>query len=573
MNMDRVDQIWLGILSLRLLCTCGARVAHGSPNGTQSVELLISICNDLSSASLGISPQLFPPHLPPKCRSGRIDQYKTHIDRLLKLVSLSSRSASSLDDSIAYIRLGQIYEAIGKPKDALESYKKAVSATPDLIEARLRYAKAIRQDAIEQLGMDRVEKELREAINGRQYDSYKGSSLSEQLDLVNFNQKVATSTLVFFLYQEGRGDEALEILRGSFTHTLSRGILHYPAAPSVAVHGPFRNDVRFVQGVENALPDFMLEHMRESFSPGAPFWEEHDYTSATPYFSYVHPLRDRKKPNAALAFPTFQTRTKLDDIIEYLYNIAADLFPQAKAARYVEWWAHNRPHCDGHQLHFDSDHEGNALDASGAPRHPIVSSVLYLSEPVKGSVVGGPTLVTNQRLVDPLADRGYLVYPKLNRYVVFDGSVLHGVIPGRGPAASRDARRVTFMVAFWADIRTRPVVDGTPGSARPFPGPRVQYLSWNRKHHYSAGEEEKEFAENCRKALQQRCQCVPVMPLPVSSVWEQVSPSENGSENETFLSNDDVMWHEDFEEDIPLDYSGKTVLGPIPPYNECFQGF
>lgn len=60
-------------------------------------------------------------------------------------------------------------------------------------------------------------------------------------------------------------------------------------------------------------------------------------------------------------------------------------------------------------------------------RNPIVSTVLYLSEGV-----GGPTLVTTQHLQDTmLAARGWLAFPKLNRLVAFDGSYLHGVVPGR----------------------------------------------------------------------------------------------------------------------------------------------
>lgn len=54
--------------------------------------------------------------------------------------------------------------------------------------------------------------------------------------------------------------------------------------------------------------------------------------------------------------------------------------------------------------------------------------------------VGGPTLVTTQRLTSKrLADRGWIVHPRVNRVCMFDGGVLHGVIPGRGiphPTAS-----------------------------------------------------------------------------------------------------------------------------------------
>lgn len=47
--------------------------------------------------------------------------------------------------------------------------------------------------------------------------------------------------------------------------------------------------------------------------------------------------------------------------------------------------------------------------------------------------VGGPTLVTTQRLTSKrLADRGWIVHPRVNRVCMFDGGVLHGVIPGRG---------------------------------------------------------------------------------------------------------------------------------------------
>lgn len=37
---------------------------------------------------------------------------------------------------------------------------------------------------------------------------------------------------------------------------------------------------------------------------------------------------------------------------------------------------------------------------------------------------------------------------------MFTGNVLHGVIPGRGQVPEgNNARRVTFMVAFWEDIK------------------------------------------------------------------------------------------------------------------------
>ena len=83
-------------------------------------------------------------------------------------------------------------------------------------------------------------------------------------------------------------------------------------------------------------------------------------------------------------------------------------------------------------------------------RNPIISSVVYLSSSTTSSaaataaaaaaagaagggsldgsetLVGGPTLVTDQRLGGELATKGWLAYPAVNRVTMFDGRVLHG---------------------------------------------------------------------------------------------------------------------------------------------------
>ena len=79
-------------------------------------------------------------------------------------------------------------------------------------------------------------------------------------------------------------------------------------------------------------------------------------------------------------------------------------------------------------MHYDSEDEGR-----GVVRHPVVSTVLYLS----GGELGGDTLVTNQRAMGPLADKGWRVTPKQNRVAMFQGNVLHGVIPGDGCPGQR----------------------------------------------------------------------------------------------------------------------------------------
>ena len=90
-------------------------------------------------------------------------------------------------------------------------------------------------------------------------------------------------------------------------------------------------------------------------------------------------------------------------------------------------------------MHFDSDDEGIPLNPAGSRdgssrfiRHPICSAVVFVT-----GGIGGPTLVTDQRDdAKRLARNGWLVAPVAGRVAVFDGECLHGVVPGRGVAAT-----------------------------------------------------------------------------------------------------------------------------------------
>uniref|UniRef100_A0A7S4AUS3 Uncharacterized protein n=1 Tax=Pseudo-nitzschia australis TaxID=44445 RepID=A0A7S4AUS3_9STRA len=271
--------------------------------------------------------------------------------------------------------------------------------------------------------------------------------------------------------------------------------------------------------VDDFLSPVELQHLRKVFGDvSSSYWSCHDYTideePPAPYFSYVLDLKSSSKDGSFL-------KSVVDKVLscarvsERFRNLRRD-------ANYVELWAHNRPHASGHQLHFDSDDEGRTRSGDdensreqGLPKHPIVSTVLNLSSHSK---VGGPTLVTNQRLAGNSNSnnsntntatthlssvRGWLVPSKPARLVCFDGSVLHGVIPGKGTIPTtttgsstsihddddndnnnddddessssqpprdhhhRRPRRVTLMMAFWKDIKVRK--GSKPGSARPWP--------------------------------------------------------------------------------------------------------
>jgi hypothetical protein len=205
------------------------------------------------------------------------------------------------------------------------------------------------------------------------------------------------------------------------------------------------------------LDDFLhpteLKHLQGIFeNPSASYWTEHKYRvePPSPYFSFVMDLRSTA-PKGFLG--------RLAHQIRQLPQLQAK-FPQLAQTHFVELWAHNRPHASGHQLHFDSDDEGRGGDI----RNPVCSTILYLTSDDKNAT-GGPSLVTNQRLSSKhLATKGWLAHPKSRRLVVFDGSVLHGVIPGKGV---NSGRRVTLMMAFWKHIQIRD--EKSPGSARPFP--------------------------------------------------------------------------------------------------------
>jgi len=240
---------------------------------------------------------------------------------------------------------------------------------------------------------------------------------------------------------------------------------------------------KYVSVFGNAVPRLVFERLRAAFCSTSSFWKEHGYQTTTlggeaacGYFSYAHPFKTASKSKQVEK--TSETKIVshlINQVAHSIYKIAKPDFPELEECNFIEWWAHCRPHCHGHQMHFDSDNEG-----VGGIRNPIASSVLYLSP----SGVGGPTLVTPQTLQSKrVASQGWLVPPTENAVAVFDGTLLHGVIPGRAVPSNRyctseyvptatnmgtfdqssttfqlqtGPRRITLMIAFWKELRMRP---------------------------------------------------------------------------------------------------------------------
>lgn len=312
---------------------------------------------------------------------------------------------------------------------------------------------------------------------------------------------------------------------GGYVCRLAPQILRYPRnAPASETFdralAPPRGTTAALDG---ALPDGMLRHLQRAFAPSSPFWREHGYRCGlrrSPFFSYVHSLEG-------------PPRCGFDRILRLLQRRAAEAgFAQAAKAKFVEWWAHCRPHGVGHQLHFDSDDEGN-----GGVRNPLLSSALYLT----GGGIGGPTLVTNQRMGEArMATRGWMVMPEENRYLLFDGKLLHGVVPGRGKASATagaqtrggSGRRISLMVAYWHSIEQRQ--SSIPCAARPFPYKRSPSITWPTLFDWPLADD--------ADAAGAAAAAISVAPRPVAPVW------------------------------VATDGDTSTTGRSMPEYDECFQG-
>jgi len=111
----------------------------------------------------------------------------------------------------------------------------------------------------------------------------------------------------------------------------------------------------------------------------------------------------------------------------------------------AEWWI-GRAYTTSIpvEFHFDQDVKGRRL------RHPRTSSVFFFN-----AVRGGQLAVTDQVPLGPDATRLETVAPRRNRYALFRGDLLHGVLDARGRTPGRRVRgppgrlRVTLVVNYW----------------------------------------------------------------------------------------------------------------------------
>eukprot|EP01063_Lacrimia_lanifica_P012822 TRINITY_DN1952_c0_g2_i1.p1 TRINITY_DN1952_c0_g2~~TRINITY_DN1952_c0_g2_i1.p1 ORF type:complete len:505 (+),score=177.32 TRINITY_DN1952_c0_g2_i1:64-1578(+) len=339
--------------------------------------------------------------------------------------------------------------------------------------------------------------------------------------------------LCLLMVQEGKGHCAEQhLFDQGYYYRLSDAVLRYAYPPPATGPSALARAKDYVTAYDGALPAPLFSALQHAFRPDGLFWSEHRYTvGKTPYFSYRHELP--RSPG--------DVRNVMDAVMREVWELMMKDIPNAKNAKYAEWWAHCRPHHDAHQLHFDSDNEGK-----GGVRNPIANCIIFLTEGC-----GGPTMVTTHRHgATKLANTGFLVYPKTNRIVAYPANVLHGVIPGRGVAPDGGkARRTTLMIALWGDTGCRLRPAAKPGASRPYPEARSD------GRHYTAPDPTPyswpgELALAPAVAGGERREPVPVGPVVVDRVWEDVCLEENRKHRRSLEETEDM-----------------------PHYDLCFQGF
>jgi len=111
----------------------------------------------------------------------------------------------------------------------------------------------------------------------------------------------------------------------------------------------------------------------------------------------------------------------------------------------AEWWLGRAYTTDiPVEFHFDEDVKGRRR------RHPRLSSVYFFN-----SVRGGQLAVTDQVPMRQAAMRLETVAPRRNRYAIFAGNLLHGVLdargrtPGKRVHGARGRLRLTLVVNYW----------------------------------------------------------------------------------------------------------------------------
>lgn len=186
------------------------------------------------------------------------------------------------------------------------------------------------------------------------------------------------------------------------------------ALPTVrAMHPPGSSIVRTYT---NVLPPSLVERLEQECRAIA------EYERSQPS------LRNSKY--ATRWFPNGQLpRTAIEEAITRLRKYAA---PGGRNIG-AEWWVQMVEAGPQGSIGWHVDKDESVASNKHYLLHPELASIFYLTD------VGGSTVITEQWSphgagYDPLfPTHGYLSRPEKNKYLIFHGELLHGVIPGPVP--------------------------------------------------------------------------------------------------------------------------------------------
>jgi hypothetical protein len=141
-------------------------------------------------------------------------------------------------------------------------------------------------------------------------------------------------------------------------------------------------------------------------------------------------------------------------IVEQAVLALRPLVPQTDITG-VEWWL-SRMHTRDVRVDFHQDRDEKLALRTGALRHPLISSVLFLNR-VRGgalAVTAQPPDPANPASV-PLPLDADLVAPRPNRLVWFDGRLTHGVLDAdnrvpRTRSKEPGELRITLVMNWWS---------------------------------------------------------------------------------------------------------------------------
>ena len=177
------------------------------------------------------------------------------------------------------------------------------------------------------------------------------------------------------------------------------------------------------------MPELLIEALEE------------DLAGIRSYMNALPNLKQHKKQTFWL-HKDQKPRTAIEVAIKRLSKFAnlGDTYLGA------EWWTQQVDGGPGGKLGFHVDKDEGIASNQQYLVHSEYSSVFYLTD------TGGGTLVLDQwspngnGYTPAIPEHAELIFPARNKYLLFKGELLHGVIPGED---THGTSRQTFLINFW----------------------------------------------------------------------------------------------------------------------------